>query len=192
MKGLVSKTWLTLTLRPQIPHIMHQIFLAGAVKYRRQTLTGRIKESYRKSCLEKHAHWEHHFWARSEAEDLVKQDFPWFWHTWTGYKEWVSRPLTSSDAPVAQLVCCVAAAAGETHERAYSEVTGLILMKRRPAHKQPCCIRLTARCGPSQQSVPRSSEIQLQCSSDSWSAALHVLARTCLTAPVPEQVLPRP
>ena len=73
----------------QVPRIIHQVFLAGESEYNEQASTGRIKRQYRDSCRNQHPDWEHKFWAREEAETLVKADYAWFWEIWIQYKHWV-------------------------------------------------------------------------------------------------------
>ena len=72
-----------------VPRILHQIFLAGEAEYEQQAAKGRIRQGYRDGCREHHPDWDYQFWARGDAEELIKKDYPWFWTTWANYTQWV-------------------------------------------------------------------------------------------------------
>ena len=74
----------------RIPRTLHQIYLEGEDTFQERAKEGQFSKEHRESCQRHHQHWDYVLWTKEKGEQLVMEDFPWFWNTWSNYTHWVS------------------------------------------------------------------------------------------------------
>ena len=78
----------TFSVRAEIPLVLHRVFLEGEEAFRNQSS---LAAQWHDWCVALHPHWQHMFWDKTMADELVQSKFPWFLDTWESYDRIVER-----------------------------------------------------------------------------------------------------